>query len=266
MTLIICFLINARGIKRVKPLILFQIRICFQLFYYSCFSYILFEAMVFLHTYLKWEKTQWLAKEFHSAAPVKKNQPNYVFLDLVSSNLCVQVDASYCQNSLATGYAAICRYADGKWHSGIAGKTTAIDALSAESMAIYHYLEWCHTNAWRDVTIVSDCQNAVLGINNVNSPPDKMTNIYAICREYLGKIEGGSLRNMPRQRVKDADHVARAARKRGEPNFSYVNIAPPPDVYGDLCNSNVAPFNFCADDFSPGEHVITHGTFCNFLI
>lgn len=196
---------------------------------------------------------------------VKSNNPCSVILESVSSNLCVQVDASYCKNSLSTGYAAICRYNDGKWIFGIAGKTIATEALCLETMAIFHAIKWCKENKWKDITVLSCCQRAVRGVNNENSPTDKISNIYTMCREYLGKIEGGSLKSVPRSRVKDANYVARAARNRGEMYFTNVVIAPPPDIYGDLCNTNGVAFNFPATVFTGNLNEANNEPVCNFI-
>ncbi|XP_056695812.1 uncharacterized protein [Spinacia oleracea] len=56
-----------------------------------------------------WKRNQMLTKEMLNSRQNTTTSPSSKPLDLVTSCYYVQVDASFCQNSLSVGYAAICR-------------------------------------------------------------------------------------------------------------------------------------------------------------
>lgn len=85
----------------------------------------------------------------------------------VFSNFIVQANASYCQHTLFAGYVVVCRAKTGEWAAVNDGYFKATDALQAEIVAIYKASDWIEPKQWHDCTIISDCQRAVLGINNV---------------------------------------------------------------------------------------------------
>lgn len=207
-----------------------------------------------------------LAKEMLKSRMITTPNPSSKPLEMVKSCFYVQVDASFCQCSLSVGYAAICRLQNHQWVAGMASHTTATDSLTTETLAIFHCIKLCLENSWKDVTILSDCQMAVLSINDGNSPKDKLANVYSLCRESLQRIDQGILWSVPREKVKDAYYVARNARNLNSMYIGPVPLNPSKDLFEHVYDKNNVDFRLpmsIAEHGNADSDVTNNG---NFLI
>lgn len=157
----------------------------------------------------------------------------------------VSVDASFTHSLEVAGIGGCIRSKFGNWIRGFQKTIYALDALMAEIIAIIHGLQLAHQLGLDNVVILSDCQEAILRINQENVYVDAYTHVIVKCREYTKVFKEVKFVFVKREFNSVADAMAKDCRK----NYLQVNelmeIPHPPMFCNDLlsldCNGLFKP-------------------------
>lgn len=155
-----------------------------------------------------------LAREFinHDHPHLLNVKPLHILPLSTHARFIVKVDATFCNTSLLASYAIICRDENHLFIDGVAGTTTSVASNAVETQTIMLAISWATVRKWKEVTIISNCKNAVDNINDEHTSTTWFSNLHGKCRDML-KIQGNPyLKSRRREEMKEADYVAKKAK------------------------------------------------------
>lgn len=157
----------------------------------------------------------------------------------------VSVDASFTHSLEVAGIGGCIRSKTGSWIKGFLKSIYTLDALMAEIIAIIHGLQLGQQSGLDSVLLVSDCQEAILRINQENVCVDAYTHVIVKCREYTQVFKEVKFAFVKREFNRVADAMAKECRKNYLQINEFMELPHPPMFCNELllldCNGLFKP-------------------------